>query len=271
MNCPKCKALMPEDALYCGICGSIFPGKYKDNSVRGFVAKGFEAFKRKPFMMSFSILILMMTPYLVNWLTVYAFTTLEIKPTIIGVNNINIFMGMLWILFANLIWAGFLYSVLKTVRGEKARIFDIFSGFGKLFSLLVIYAFTVAITMSIWIGFNTTIEIILQLHKPEFALFEPLKKLVLDFGFHIIAVIGLFFMSVPVLVIMDQKVNAFKAIVRSYSLTKGFKLSFILLSILLFVMNLFGILAVIVGIIISMSISVASIAAFYDQALNKNG
>jgi|GEM_PF-3811686 len=279
MNCKKCKSLMPDDSRYCGICGNRFSGSHQPGIVKESLGRGFAVFRNKPFYMTLMVLVILLVPYAVNMLVPYATNQLAdlfgkgIQLNRLGIEPLTFQMGLnlIWILIGTLLWAGFLYSVLQVVRRNEARISNIFKGFYRLFSLLVLYILTVFLAAFIWIGGVQVTSSMMGQNLMSSMLSDPVGMQILGFGYLAIVLLSTFLMSIFVLVVMDRDKGVFASFFVAGKLLKGNIISFLLLNFLLVIINLFGLLALLVGVLMSLSISVASLTAFYDMILKKNG
>lgn len=148
---------------------------------------------------------------------------------------LNLSQQLLSLLVVNVISAGFVFSSLKMVRKEEVQFGELFSGFSHYGSLVFanfLYVLGVAL------GFVLLIV--------------PGVILALGWGLYI-------------LMVMDKGHNGTTALRESWALTKGFKGKLFLFFLAVVGINILGVLALVVGIFVSMPVSACAFAAFYNR------
>ncbi len=255
MQCPHCRATVPEGETLCGVCGNPIDAPASgapvpdsssgpvpipfsnepasasrpprpEGMIGGSLSEGWRAFKMRPGLMVGMLVVLFVISGIANSIiSELAAKNLWAMQTV----------SFAWSLFQNVIAAGYLYAGLRLIRGEEVGFSLLFSGFNRLVPLLIA---TFVSTISIFVGL----------------FFLLIPGLILTLG-----------LSQYVLLIMDRERNGMESLSESWALMRGYKWTFFGLGLAIIGINLLGVLALGVGLLVSIPTSMLAACAFYDR------
>ena len=266
MNCPKCGATLPEQTKFCGVCGyqmteaemaaaagpapegatvraagavqAAHPGAPAEvfdtmagGIVSGAISAGWRAFKERAGLLLGMVILLMVFNIVFGGLVGYIFK--ENSGALSVINS-------LWQLFQNVFTGGIYLACLRVVRGDETSIGDFFAGFGKFIPLFV-SGFLVAVAVALGMVLLIIPGVIIYLGVSQW-----------------------------IFMIMDQDAGVFDSLSKSWELMKGYKVSFLLLVLAFLGINLLGALALVVGLLVTVPWTLASLAAFYHRVRVEN-
>ena len=264
MLCPKCGSNNPDGGIQCGVCGEPLPKAESPNVdtdsraalmngagqvkaaqtaqapqstgiVSGSLSDGWVAFKKRP-----GLLIGMLIAfYILNYFSLYLFMALTGENVQQASGGFLTFQLILAIINMTL-FAGYTYTALNIIRGEQVSFATFFSGFPKILTIAV--SFIIAMLI-IYVG-------LLLLIVPG---------LIIAFGF-----------SQILIMIVDMDYGPFEAIKKSWRMMRGYKFSYFLLILAMAGINLLGALALVVGLLVTIPLSYATMAAFYNRLMILN-
>jgi len=176
-----------------------------------------------------------------------------IAPNILG-HNFDLFTGehsyrtnndfgplkFLAILIINVFRAGLAFTFLRAIRREAAPFDSIFSGFPRIIHLVIA---DVLVGICVFCGF-----IFLIIPAIFFAISFAMRSLL----------------------IIDRDADCITALQGSWQMMRGYRLDLFLLSAALFALNIVGLLALGLGLIITLPLSYGAIASFYNRVLQEN-
>jgi uncharacterized membrane protein len=147
----------------------------------------------------------------------------------------NGFLSFVWFVVQRVITAGFLYTALKAVRKEEVNFNGLFSGLQKSKDI-ILAAFIVTVGLAI--------------------------------GMVLLIVPGVIFglgINLYLLLIMDKNAEGIDSLKKSWAIMNGHKGEFLLLVLALIGINILGLLALVVGLFVTIPLSYVIIAAYYNR------
>jgi len=152
----------------------------------------------------------------------------------------NLFKQLFNLLVGNIIFAGFYFSLVKMVRGDKVKFGELFSGFKFYLPLVLAY---ILCLIAILIGLVLLI----------------VPGIILSLG-----------LSMYLYLIMDRGEGAVSSLKKSWAMMKGYKGKMFVFSLLMVGVNILGALALLVGLFVSLPVSFCAFASFYNRMLVLN-
>ncbi len=203
--------------------------KLEETIIGDSVREGWEAFKARP-----GIIIGMMALFIVIIAIGQSIITQAFVSDVVTMNVVSQIFG----LFTTVFSAGIYLTTLKMVRRESVNFGLITSGFGRTVPLIVAY---ILLIIACLIG-------VILLVIPG-----------------IIIALGL---SQWLFVVMDrQELGGVEALKASWEMMKGYKLKYFGFMLLLLLINILGMLALIVGLVVTVPLSMLAMASFYNRVL----
>jgi|GEM_PF-6370628 len=245
MNCPKCNASFPEDALFCGVCGFKFNGETVESSsdintkksaplkaekqvgiIRGSLSDSWQALKSNYFKIYAMLLIYVMLVILI--IGPISFIS-GIFSVVSGTAQI---LSVVFAIFGMTIYAGLAMSFVKMVRKEETHIAEMFSGFRKIIPIFVVWlVFLVAQAIPFIIVLFTGLPDEAQI-QAMFAS-QPKEILAAAVAVFILIIFAIITISMgfaqTFLLIMDKNCGGIKALITSWKIMRGYKFKFFLL------------------------------------------
>ncbi len=262
MQCGNCGADVPGGARFCPVCGqeqvqaetveddryagsvtanpqpaptqatpNTSPLKAPDGLIGRCMREGWETFKRRPGLLIAQMIVLFILSGIVSKLSESLFG----QSTFEGQLVMN-----LWNLVATVIAAGWSYTALKVLRGRQAEFGELFGGFSHFWPIVIANVLTI---IAVVVG---------------------LALLVIP---GIIIALGL---SQWMLLIMDQNVSGMEALKGSWRMMQGYKWPYFLMGLIFLGVNILGILALGLGLLVTIPFTITAYCAFYEYLLEHN-
>ena len=252
MKCKICGAKLPDEASFCHVCGASVPDRASsppqddgvppplptqpemplppppaEDIVGGSLHDAWGALNRRPGLMIGSALLYGFLNFIV-----WGFFQAMVASDEHGASG---FVAMIGWAFSALMNSGLLLMMLRIVRGENPPIEVLFAGFPKTLSILLA---GLLVGMAAFLG---TLLFIIP---------------------GVIVALGL---AMYRLLIMDRGAGGIQAIEASWRMMRGYKLQYFLLVLASLGINLLGFLCLGVGLIVTIPLTAAAKAAFYNR------
>lgn len=259
MKCKICGAKLPDEAAFCHVCGAAVPAHESsspqeeilppppispppevdeppvpplpppiaEDIVGGALHDAWDALNRRPGLVIGSALLYGFLNFIV-----WGFFQALIASDEHGASG---FVAMIGWAFSAIMNSGLLYTMLRIVRGENPPIEVLFAGFPKTLSILLA---GLLVGLAIFLGF----------------LLFLIPGVIIALGF-----------SMYRLLIMDREAGGIEAIEASWRMMRGYKLQYFLLVLATIGINLLGFLCLGIGLIVTIPLTTAAKAAFYNR------
>lgn len=277
-KCPKCNASLSDEAKFCGVCGYEVESNREDQAfndatvsteqmgttpgdtgyapgvsdhgqknisnediVFASIKDGWRIVKGHFFMILFMMLFVAFINIIPNMMLGETLTGMLLS------SFIGAFLGVLNV--------GLDWSILKYIRNEEVEFETLFSGFKKAGPLI-----TAGLVMAVIFSICFTPGALQEEENMNyfwFLLYIP----------GVVIAIGLSFTN---LLIMDKDLDGITALKTSWQMMSGYKFKMFLMAIVLVFLNVLGVLALIIGVFVTLAIAVASVPAFYNRMLQLN-
>jgi uncharacterized membrane protein len=212
--------------------------------ITGSLREGWDAIKRDPILLIGLSLLLtalfsIFTGALPNILK-YRYDLFEIGNTMVrGESGFGFLRALSWLVFS-VLRVGMLYTALRVVRREPVPFNSIFSGFPRIIHIVIA---------------------------------DILVSIAVFWGLILLIIPGIFFavsFSMRGLLIMERDDDCITALKGSWQMMKGYRIDYFLLWVILLGINFVGLIPLGLGLIITVPLSYAAIAAFFNLVYKEN-
>ncbi len=207
------------------------PQVSRDTIIGDSIKEGWEAFKSRP-------------GILIGMLVVMVFLHGIVTAILNGLFSDNVVVlqtsQQAWYLIANCFTAGYAFAALKIIRGEEAEFGLLFSGFNKFVPILI---------GGILFAIGAVLGFVLLI----------VPGIIISMGW-----------SQWMLMVMDRNVDGVEALKLSWQIMNGYKWKYFLMGMLLVLINVLGALALLIGLLVTVPLSIAAGSAFYNRLLALN-